>query len=283
MNFVSFQRMLQDVRDWSARLPSDLAAVAGVPRSGLVVASLLALHRNVHLVTLDELRAGARPWTRPLRRGVAARTEGPVLVVDDSINSGATLEVARNDLGRGGRFLFGALYYSDRRAAAHLDFVHRHVPSPRCFEWNVFHCRHVSSACLDLDGVLCEDWTGREEDGEPGRRRYLEHLERARPRFLPTGYPALAIVTSRLETYRRHTEAWLARHGVRYGELVMSPHPSAEARRNAADAALRKAAYYCSRSDARVFIESDPGQARAIAAAAGKPVLCTDTMEMIAG
>ncbi len=62
MNFVSNRELIDDVRDWSNRLPDDLIAVAGVPRSGLLPALHLALHRNIHLVTLAELAEGERPW-----------------------------------------------------------------------------------------------------------------------------------------------------------------------------------------------------------------------------
>ena len=51
MNFVSTRQMIEDVWAWSSLLPDDLVAVAGIPRSGLLPAVHLALHRNIHLVS----------------------------------------------------------------------------------------------------------------------------------------------------------------------------------------------------------------------------------------
>ena len=106
VNFVSHRQLIDDVRDWSNRLPDDLVAVAGVPRSGLLPALHLALHRNIHLVTLEELAAGERPWQIPLRRFVPAKSTGRVLIVDDSLHSGQTLHTIRARFPDTGDFLF---------------------------------------------------------------------------------------------------------------------------------------------------------------------------------
>ena len=278
MNFVSHRQLIDDVRDWSNRLPDDLIAVAGVPRSGLLPALHLALHRNIHLVTLEELRAGERPWQNPLRRFVSAKTAGRVLIVDDSLNSGQTLHAIKSRFPDAGDFLFGAVYGCESRPDA-ADFIYRNVPAPRCFEWMLFHSSQIESACLDLDGVLCCDPPYLEEDQGPGLERWRTHLSEAKPKFLP-GRKVTAVVTSRLEKYRPETEAWLRKHHVLYGELVMSPHPTAAARRSAGDHAQRKARYYQQRSDSGLFIESSLLQSREIARSTRKPVLCTETMEM---
>lgn len=281
MNFVSYRELVADVRVWSAGLPDDLVAVAGVPRSGILPATLLALHRNLHLVTLDDLAQGRSPWRKPLRRGVPARSNGRVLVIDDSLSAGRTLRQVRAALGRRSDVLFGAVYY-DRRLPELADVVFRRVPPPRCFEWNLFHCDQVRLACLDMDGVICEDWTEQEEDRGEGLKRYLRHLSEARPLHVPT-FPVLAVVTSRLEKYRLETIAWLGQHGVRFGELLMSPHPTAAARRAAGDHARRKAGWYDRRPEARLFIESDPRQAAEIARLCRRPVLCVAEMKLYEG
>ncbi|MCH7989644.1 MAG: hypothetical protein IID46_10930, partial [Planctomycetes bacterium] len=279
MNFVSHRQLIDDVRDWSNLLPNDLIAVAGVPRSGLLPALHLALHRNIHLVTLEDLAAGERPWQKPLRRFVSAKTTGRVLIVDDSLNSGRTLHTIRARFHDAGDFLLGAVYGCESRPDA-ADYIYRNVSMPRCFEWMLFHSSQIESACLDLDGVLCCDPSFLEEDQGPGLEQWRAHLSEAKPKFLP-GRKVTAVVTSRLEKYRPETEAWLRKHHVLYGELVMSPHPTAADRRAAGDHAQQKARYYRQRSDARLFIESSLSQSREIARLSLKPVLCTDSMEMI--
>jgi uncharacterized HAD superfamily protein len=281
MNFVSHHQMLEDVRAWSSELPTDLIAVAGVPRSGILPAAHLALHRNLHLITIDDLINGRCPWQTPLRRGVPSRGEGRVLVVEDSVNTGDTIGAVRERLkGRSG-ILYGALY-GNHPFPREVDVVFRHLAHPRCFEWNLFHSNQIEWAYVDMDGVLCADWTGQEEEEGLGWERYQKHLESASPRHLPS-YPVLAIVTSRLEKYRPQTIAWLRRHGVRFRELLMSPHPSIAARRMAQDHALRKAEWYRRRPEARLFVESHPEQACEIWERTGRPVLCTDQMRLFGG
>lgn len=279
MNFISHKQLLKDVRNWSNRLPDDLIAVVGVPRSGLLPALHLALHRNLHLVSLADLQAGRRPWEEPLRRFVFSKSEGRILIVDDSINTGQTLRSLRQKLTPSDGYLFGAVY-GERSHASEVDFIYRTLPQPRCFEWMLFHSSQIENACLDLDGVLCEDVRYQEEDSGSGLDAWLGHLAGASSRFLP-GRKVLAVVTSRLEKYRPQTEEWLRKHNVQYGELVMSPHHTAVVRRAARDHAARKAEYYQQNLDARLFIESSLEQSREIAELTGKPVLCTETMEVV--
>jgi len=278
IRFVSQRQLLNDIRNWSAQLPEDLVAVAGVPRSGILPATLLALHRNIHLVTIEQLERDESPWRHALRRGVPARDEGCVLVLDDSVHSGGTLRAVRERLQHRPDVRYGAVYASDLTSDV-AEFACRQIPQPRCFEWNVFHSDHIAAACVDLDGVLCEDWFGHEADSGPDLERYRQHVHHARPRFIPT-YPVRAIVTSRLAKYRAATAEWLERHGIRYGELVMSPHGTAAARQSAADHAAFKAREYAARPEAVLFIESNAAQAAEIAQRTGRPVLCTDLMEL---
>ncbi|MDP7016920.1 MAG: hypothetical protein QGG36_14040, partial [Pirellulaceae bacterium] len=179
------------------------------------------------------------------------------------------------------RFVMGAVYVapgSERLA----DISQCVVSLPRCFEWNVFHSAQMEYACLDMDGVICEDWTGFEGDEGESRRHYVHHLRNARPLFTPTSYRPLAIVTGRLERYRRETEQWLARHNVRPMRLLMSQHDSAWDRRRANDIVQQKANAYTAMPNARLFVESDRGIATGIQERSGRPVLCTADMELIA-
>lgn len=282
MNFVSYNQLLHDIRAWSAELPADLVAIAGLPRSGIVPAAQIALHRNLHLVSIDQLKRGETPWADGLRRNVDSKVNGRVLIVDDSVDSGDTIQRVWQELSPHGDFLYGAVYYKPEGRAV-VDFAYREIPSPRCFEWNLFHSRQMEFSCLDLDGVICEDWLDREADNGPELDVYLNHLANAKPLFLPISYTVDAIVTARLEKYGQQTEAWLSRHGVKYRELIMSSHPSAAARRAARDTIERKASVYASKSDARLFIESDLRQAKGIAERTSRPVLCVENMQMFDG
>ena len=121
----------------------------------------------------------------------------------------------------------------------------------------------------DLDGVLCDGWTGGNEDRNEAA--YLEFLANVRPRRIPT-FPLNGIVTNRLGRHRSQTEAWLARHGIEYGKLIMSPYATFAERDLARDSARRKANAYAADPTLRLFVESDDQQAKDIARYSGRPV-----------
>jgi uncharacterized HAD superfamily protein len=150
------------------------------------------------------------------------------------------------------------------------------VPLPRYFQWNVFNHTSLEKACFDIDGVLCEDPLPEQNDDGP---KYLDFLRNARPLFIP-GSKIGTIVTSRLEKYRTETEAWLTTHNVRYDKLIMLDLPDMQARQKANNHAGHKAQAY-NATGGILFVESDRGQAVAINRITRKPVLCTETFEMI--
>lgn len=258
--YISYAEMVRDVHNWSEQLP-EYDLIIGVPRSGLMVASILALRRNIPLAIGDEiLQGGQRQRLRKLRRA---------LIVDDSALSGRSLKVSSIFTMQGMQVDRGALYIKPG-----LPFLHyRKIPLPRIFEWNVFHSYWMERACVDIDGVLCRDPTQEENDDGP---RYEKFLTTVKPRLIPTVKIA-KLVTSRLEKYRKHTVAWLDRYNVKYGELVMHPAVDKMKRLAMGDHAQRKAAAFTT----SLFIESSLRQAKVIASLTLKPVLCIETNALL--
>jgi uncharacterized HAD superfamily protein len=283
MNFRSFEDMAATIRRELCRLPSHIDIVAGVPRSGLTPALLIALYRNAMATDIEGLLEGRAfaPGSRRLKPKLP-REAGDwrnVLVVDDSINSGQTLVELRERLSadsRGWNLKFCAVYGSSP-SYPNVDIVLEHCPRPRIFEWNLMHQPdHMQRACVDIDGVLCMDPTKDENDDGP---RYEAFLSTARPYLVPT-VPVATLVTSRLEKYRRQTEDWLHRAGVEFGELCMLDLPSAAERRRLKIHGSFKAEVYTERRDAILFVESEEHQAQQIAQLSGKAVICTASMTL---
>ena len=54
--FKSYAELCRDVRTWCMHLPP-LSAVGGLPRSGLMVATLISLYRNIPLVSRKPYRS----------------------------------------------------------------------------------------------------------------------------------------------------------------------------------------------------------------------------------
>lgn len=264
-------------------LPSDLDLVVGVPRSGLLAANLLSLAANIPMTDLDGFLAGrvlSSGFTKlgpAIRRSVADMRK--ILVIDDSINMGAAMRDARarigSSKGTAAQLIFAAVYGS-RRVHSEVDLVFEVVPQPRMFQWNFMHHILLERSCVDIDGVLCADPTLEENDDGPAYERFLNT---ARPLQRPSRRIG-CLVTSRLEKYRALTQRWLTRNGIQYGRLIMLDLPSKEERQRRSAHAGFKADFY-RRSDTVLFIESEYNQAIKIATASEKPVLCTETQEMV--
>jgi len=280
MNYVSYERLVVDVRQWSLALPSDLGGVVGVPRSGNLVATLLALHRNIHLLSLNDVASGAGDLLdNPIRRGGQEAKSNTLLVVDDTVNTGGTLRRALELVQKSPyETISGALYYVKRLPG--IQYCYRQIDLPRAFEWNLFHSFYMKCAILDIDGVLCEDWTGQEGDSGDKLLGYKAHLANAKPRITTT-YPILGLATGRLERYRAHTQRWLYKYDIKYGEMWMAQHPTAQRRRAANDIAMTKAKRYAATAQAVLFVESNEKQAGLIARISKKPVLSLETNRIL--
>ena len=284
MNFVSTDRLYQDMAAWERQIP-EFDAVCGVPRSGLIPAAYIALRRNIRMVELGTLLADpARALERSPLRDVNPvmwykKPHGNrLLIVDDSSSEASvTFKELRHKLADQTtlEIQYGAVY----RAApsSQVDHFYREVPMPRMFGWNWHRHWQLQHALCDMDGVLCEDWKRRPEQNEDPE--FVRHVHEAKPLYIP-GVPLRAIVTSRIERYRSGTEAWLRRHGVKYRQLIMHPAATPDQRRAMNDHAERKAAAYAQDDGARLFVESDTRQAARIFDLTRAPVLCTDTMTM---
>ena len=257
--------------------------VVGVPRSGMIPAHMIALYLNVNCCSFPELRVNT-VIEKCGRRTIINEVTYPqdakkILVVEDSYGRGLALATLISSLPGQIRekCTVMAVYSAVEMLPPEspLDFFFEYIPKPRLFEWNIYHHILVRKSAFDIDGVLCVDPTREEnDDGE----KYLFFLENARPKIIPT-LPIHTLVTSRLEKYRKPTEAWLARHGIAYQRLVMLDLPSKEERKRVNIYAAHKAEVYQS-DELALFFESSDWQAREIFELTGKPVFCVETNKL---
>ena len=286
MNFRSVAQLSDQVLDWTRKLPH-YDVVVGIPRSGLLVATLIATYRNVPLAELDGFLEGRCIGAGASKRhatGLPLGDDDPlsrpcrVLVVDDSLWTGNAVQRARDLVEAAGLphdVEYGAVYVLPGQEGAVDHYVEALRP-PRVFEWNVLHIGTLGTSCLDMDGVLCHDPSG--EDNDDGDR-YLDFIANARPLHVPTAEIGW-VVTSRLEKYREPTARWLDAQGIRYRELVMLDLPDIASRRRPGIRTAFKADTY-RQTGAELFVESSVYQSFEIANLANKPVLCIDTMQLI--
>lgn len=269
LTFKSYADLSADIASNIMRVPRDVDLIVGVPRSGMIPAYILGQFLNLPVISLSEFVAGVPP-TASSTRQLNAPVHGKILLVDDSVDTGAAMARAVEAAAKlipPERIRSLAIYYSHGK---HRDIGLVLAEQPRVFQWNYRNHSIAQRSCYDLDGVLCVDPPESENDDGP---RYIEFIRTAKPLYIPK-YPILTIVTSRLEKYRPQTEDWLRAHGVRYKTLRMLDLPSKEERQRLKAHVPFKADVYSYDRDAVLFIESDPAQAAAIAAATAKPVIC---------
>lgn len=278
MNYRTISDLNRIVLERLYILPRDFDLIVGVPRSGMLPANLLALYLNRPYTDLDSFvnghiyKAGARGQFFDMS---AYRK---VLVVDDSVASGSALAKCKELLRpMADRFDFKycAIYVIPEKRDL-VDYYFELLPLPRYFQWNILNHTVLEKSCFDIDGVLCVDPP--DEVNDDGQR-YVDFLLNAAPLFVP-GCKIGTLVTSRLEKYRPQTEQWLSMNKIKYEKLIMSDHQSQEERQKANDHAAHKAREYASPHYA-LFVESSLPQAIQINRLTGKPVLCTETFEMI--
>jgi FkbM family methyltransferase len=266
-----------------AKIPRDIDLVVGIPRSGMMPATMVGQILNKPVVTLDAFLSGMVSdmglYRRPKKHIADIAQMDRVLIIDDSINSGGSMAKVKERVAAADHDnihpIYCAVYYVPG-SLSKVDIGLEECPWPRIFQWNILNSWILGCACVDIDGVVCVDPTEDEnDDGE----RYRHFLLNARPLFL-TDFPISCFVTSRLEKYRALTQEWMRCHEINFNDLVMLNLPSKEERIKLNIHARFKAEVYRNRKE-ELFIESNWGQAREIAQLTGKRVFCTQNMEMI--
>lgn len=250
--------------------------VVGIPRSGMLPATLIATHFQLPLTDVASFARGVLWGRSGVSAPVPARAR--VLLVDDSCNKGTAMARAvaaiRKNAGAISRLaVFGPYQLAD--PASVVDIVLAECRGPRIFQWNMWKHKRMPRWGFDFDGVICRDPTSRENDDGPA---YLKFLREAEPVHLPAR-PIGPIITGRLEKYRGETEAYLARHGVQHAGLHMMPFAT-KAERMAAGGRGQWKAEVAAGLGLEMFIESNPKQAGIIARRASIPVWCTTTQEV---
>src|SRR5262247_1884166 len=118
------------------QLPRDFDLIVGVPRSGMLAASMLSLAANIPMTDLDSFvdgRTYSSGFTK-LRPTIRSGSDvGKVLVLDDSINEGTAMRAAREKIAAAGidaELIFAAVYGLPK-GHREVDHVFESVPQPR--------------------------------------------------------------------------------------------------------------------------------------------------------
>jgi len=250
--------------------------IVGIPRSGMIPASIIATHLQMPLA--DPIGYGQGIVHG--RSGAQVSVGKRVLLVDDSCNKGRAMARAVKLLPKGTDVVRLAVFgpYQVEPSSV-CDMWFEVVHGPRAFAWNLQKHRRLPRWGFDMDGVICRDCAKAENDDGP---RYKDFLMSVEPLFVPQR-PIGHIVTGRAEKYRRETEAWLRRHGVEFEALHMTPYHTKAERMSAMKFAGGRGGWkarIAADLGVEFFVESCPKQAGIIAREAGIPVFCTRTQSL---
>jgi len=274
--FVALEDALIWTSEWLKSFPAQYDIIVGIPRSGMLIASIIALKFGKPLTTPD-LFAKNEFWlsTKAARQPVFLKSM-KVLLVDDSVTSGKTMQESIDVMRQTGAVFditTAALITSDA-SNPKVDLHYKYLKHPRIFEWNILHNKTASfynheRIALDMDGVICENCPPNTDANE---NAYKQWIRTAKPYLIPS-FEIDAIVSCRLERYRKDTEKWLRDHNVRYKKLILWNIKSKKQRKglfakHKIDAILQ--------INPAIFWESHLGQAEQIWKHTKTPVLCID-------
>lgn len=275
MNFVTYGTMAHDAQVFARTLPRDTIGVLGVPRSGMLPATIVASEIGVRLGEPFTFIASGGAFLRSGRRmSWDPGSCGTVVILDDSIYGGSAMANVLEALAAAPalrdrfRFLTAALYL-EPGMEERVDLYHRVLPSPRLFAWNWLGVKSLSSAFVDMDGLLCVDPDPYDDDGVD----YQEAIRHAEPLCRPH-QPIGTILTGRLERWNEITRAWLYEHGVKVRQIIAAPFATAQDRR--VHGVARWKASVLEEYRPPYYLESDVRLAREIADLANGvcPVVC---------
>ena len=275
MRYIRLQDLCSTIRNNIHKLPHDIDAVLGVPRSGMIAASIVSEYLNVPLGDVNTLvfSGGDRMKlfeSKPIKK---------VLVIDDTTFSGKSMRETKEKLKNveGYKFIYCVVYLEGDKGEKEIDLYledMRHEDKGWgnicLYEWNLFnHYPHVMAKIMwDLDGVFCVNPTQDSNEEE-----YLEFIKNATPLFTPK-VRLNKIVTYRCVKYYEQTKDWLNKNGIHFNFIAMvNAHNYIERNQVAPSSAQFKAEIY-KNDDAQLFIESEENQAKEIAELSGKPCLC---------
>jgi uncharacterized HAD superfamily protein len=262
--YITCADRVADTLAFFQKIPADVTAVAGVPRSGMFAASLVAelLHLSLYAIQSAGPVKLSDGW-----RHANYSDDGRLLVLDDTVATGNSMRrlphIARDHL-------TAAIYVSPEHTGL-VDLWQYLLPMPHYLEWNLFNSIYSHQIATDMDGVLCDDPPRGIVDRESCS--YEKWIQNASIRQRPLKEPLQLICTARRRLWRKHTEAWLKCYGIRYHKLLLWPG-EADARWKDNAAGRWKGENYRD-SAATLFVESCPSQAKVIWEVSRKRVICT--------
>ena len=280
-SFVTVDQTTIWTTEWIKTFPAQYDLIVGIPRSGMLIASIIALKLGKGLTTPELFREGKFWHSNHIKDRLAWDEIKHVLLVDDAVDTGRSMSAAMDSIRSAGHdtIVTKASLIVHKKTLSTVDLYHKVVAHPCAYEWNILH-RKIASywghgvLAVDMDGVLCSDCPPGVDQDE---LRYVKWINSARPYLVPS-FEIDSIVTNRLEKYREATENWLREHNVKYKELHMWNIPD-KSDRNGEFAKHKIEELLRLKPD--MYWESSWAQSQKIWAKTKIPTLCIDEMTLL--
>lgn len=244
----------------SFKIPADVDLVVGIPRSGMLAASLIALNRNLRLLDIEGFLSRRLPRTGRTASATVAAAEAPVrhvLIVDDSIASGRSMRAVRREVEQRGcdeRITFLAVYGA-KAVHEEVEITLEQVPTPRLFGWNLLRHNRLMDSCVAIEGVLFRDSVGWTETSLLKPIVQIPHL-----------------IGRGREHDRSAIEHELRAHGIDYGRLWLFDDSADDQQPSSESYARFKSSVY-TQSKCCLFVDGDDLAAASVAQLSRRPVL----------
>lgn len=291
MKYITLSDLSNTIRKNIWKIPRDIDLIIGVPRSGMIAASIIASYLNIPLIDIDSFINGSKPWGG-LRAEyfITSHTQtNKILVIDDTVSSGRAMNETRKKISNiynEKQFIYMCVYlegWGENSVDLYLEDVRKYTENFTkivIYEWNIFqHHPDLMNKCLyDIDGVLCV-----EPPDERNEEEYIKYIKNATPLFIPRTKIG-GIITYRLIKNLDITQKWLKDNGINYNEITMFNANSWDERNNIGIPSEKyKADFYGSHDNYELFIESSDYQAKKIAEITNKAVYAVETNKMYNG
>lgn len=274
-SFLTYQNLVDTcLNDLIPKLSKmNVSGIMGVPRSGYLPASICATSMNLPLYNIygDQTKvAHSISEFGGYRMGNYKQKLGKIVVLDDTVFSGDTIQTLKGRFGD--EYHYAALYVNPNRKNS-VDVFAKELDEPHLLEWHFFNSDHVENTLFDLDGVFSPNIPLKHMESDD---KYEEYISKADPIFhrLPKMFKCKGIVTARLDKFKKVTEEWLNRHGIKYDFLSMYPTEKRDIRdaNHVEEAGKYKAEVY-KNSNARFFMESEKAEGVVIRKMSNKLVI----------
>ncbi|MFT8438263.1 MAG: phosphoribosyltransferase [Oenococcus sp.] len=224
-----FYRTIDDlnnlIKENLARLQSyNFDLIVGLPRRGMIPATLIGLFLNKPVVSFNELNANMASEKIGYRLQEESakfpKSYSNILLVDDSTDEGTVFEQAAAKLDDATAKKVTTLsVYATEKGGHRVDLHLETLEEPKLYEWNILHKKAaLADAAMRFEGIIATNaLTG-------------EWI----PVTLPS-YPIKVIYSGLREKHCDKLESFLNRHGVHFDELKMEIVSSRQLKQIVAD------------------------------------------------